>query len=226
MASTLSDPGSLPDGGSNYVTSSPNKVPDVKVNVDGGFAVGNLDTRLSLTGDNIISLTDKPAQDSDQSDIPTASPFKVKPSDIKGLEKKILTELDSQVGEYESFKKLITDTEGWIFLVQNPGALVPHEQATPTGYTSLSAGYAPPTTKANFTDPDPESTQKIVNSQNALVRALGDAYQLVGEMAAVLNNAAQNYVHADKATFGDGTNVDQPAMPGGYYGGYSGIGTP
>jgi hypothetical protein len=208
MASTLTDPGSLPEGGSSYVTGSTYKVPDVEVAA--GFETGNLDTTLSLTGDKTIKLSDGDSGDQHQGDVPTASPFKVKPSDIKALEKKILTELDTQVGEYASFKQLITDTEGWIFLVQTPGALVPYSQATPGGYYSQ---YSPPTTKADFTDPDPASTQKIVDSQNALVRALGDAYQLVGEMAAVLNNAAQNYVHADKATFGDGTNIDDISPP-------------
>lgn len=212
MASTLTDPGSLPQGGSTYVTNSPNKLPDVQVNTTDGFATSNLDTRLSLTGDNTIVLSSLPTDklDQHQADVPTASPFKVKPSDIKGLEKKILTELNTQVAEYDAFKKLITDTEGWIFLVQNPAALVPYEQAKPGGYYDRYSGTE---TKADFTDPDPASTQKIVNSQNALVRALGDTYQLVGEMAAVLNNAAQNYVHADKATFGDGTNIDDLNPP-------------
>jgi hypothetical protein len=205
MASTLTDPGSLPEGGSNYVTGSAYALPIVKVG--DGFDTDNLDTKLSLTGDNTIALSDGTSDtlNQHQSDVPTSSPFRVKPSDIKGLEKKILTELDSQVAEYDTFKKLISDTEGWIFVVQNPASLVPYEQAKPGGVYSPWSGTE---TKADYTDPDPASTQKIVDSQNALVRALGDTYQLVGEMAAVLNNAAQYYVRADKATFGDGTNVD------------------
>lgn len=210
MASTLTDPGSLPDGGSTYVTGSTYKVPEVKVNVQDGFETTNLDTRLSLTGDNTIALSGDAAQDQHESDVPTASAFKVKPSDIKGLEKKILTELNKQVDEYDSFKSLIADTEGWIFLVQDPAMLVPHEQAKPGSYYSPYSGTE---IVADFTDKDPASTQKIVDSQNALVRSLGDTYQLVGEMAAVLNNAAQNYVSADKATFGDGTNIDDINPP-------------
>jgi len=210
MASTLSDPGSLPEGGATYVNNSTFKLPTVAVPDE--FASSKLDTRLSLTGDNDIKLSgDAPDPlDQHQADVPTASPFKVKPSDIKALVKKILNEVDTQVGEYESFKSLIRDTEGWIFLVQNPADLVAHEQARPGGYYSPYSGTE---WKANYTDPDPDSTQKIVDSQNALVRALGDAYQLVGEMAAVLNNAAQNYVHGDKAVFEDGKNIDDINPP-------------
>ncbi len=203
MAKTLNDPGSVPEGGKTYVDSSPNKLPTVAV--ASGFETANLDTAFTLTGDNTIKLSDATPSDNQGSDVPTASPFKVKPSDIKGLEKTIMTELDKQVGEFDSFKKLIQDTEGWIFLVANPGDLVAHEQAKPGGYYSQYSGTE---WKANYTDPNPQSTQSIVDSQNALVRAVGDAYQLVGEMTALLNNAAQNYVHADKAVFADGTNID------------------
>ena len=210
MASTLTDPGSVPEGGKTYVTNSAYKLPDVEVAE--GFEANNLDTKLSLTGDNTIALSGEAPDPlkQHQADVPTASPFEVKPSDIKALTKTILTELDKQVDEYGSFKSLIQDTEGWIFLVQYPGALVPHEKAKPGSYYTPYGGTE---TKANFTDPDPAATQKIVDSQNALVRALGDAYHLVGEMAAVLNNAAQNYVHADKATFDDGTNIDDINPP-------------
>jgi hypothetical protein len=200
---TLTDPGSVPEGGKTYVDNSTNKLPTVAVAT--GFETANLDTAFTLTGDNTIKLSDSTPADSQGSDVPTASPFKVKPSDIKGLEKTIMTELDKQVGEFDGFKKLIQDTEGWIFLVQNPADLVEHEEAKPGGYYSPYSGTE---WKANYTDPDPKSTQNIVDSQNALVRAVGDAYRLVGEMTALLNNAAQNYVHADKAVFADGTNID------------------
>ena len=209
MAKSLNDPGSIPTGGSGYVSTADSrgwKMPDVAVN--DGFASGSLDSTLSLTGDKQIKLTDKSQDplDDHQADVPTASPFKVKPSELKTVEKNILSELDTLVDGYPAFKKLIQDTEGWIFLVQNPGSLVPYEQARPGGYYSQYSGTE---TKANYTDPDPESTQRIVDSQNALVRALGDTYQLVGEMAAVLNNAAQNYVKGDKVVWDDGTNVDE-----------------
>jgi hypothetical protein len=209
MADALQDPGAT-EAGQTYLTNSQYKLPTVEVAK--GFEKDKLDQTLSLTGekDKFIELSGQAPDPlkQHQADVPTASPFKVRPSDIKGLEKTILTELDRQVGEYEAFKKLMVDTEGWIFLVQKPGALIPHNQATPNGYTSLSAGYIPDHYGADYTDPDPARTQQIVDSQNALVRAVGDAYHLVGEMAAILNNAAQRYVQADKSTFEDGTNID------------------
>jgi hypothetical protein len=208
MADALQDPGPT-EAGKTYIDNSAYKLPTVSVAP--GFEVDNLDNRLSLTGgdDKMIKLSDQGADPlkQHQGDVPTSSPFKVRPSDIKGLEKKIMTELDKQVGEYPAFKQLILDTEGWIFLVQAPGALIPHQQSSgPTSYYSPynpNGGFS-----ANYTDPDPGATQKIVDSQNALVRAVGDAYQLVGEMCAVLNNGAQNYVHADKVVFEDGKNID------------------
>jgi hypothetical protein len=208
MAKSLDDPGKIPDGGAKYVSEADNrgwKLPTM--GVYGGFESENLDTTLSLTGDKQITLGNAgDPLDDHQADVPTASPFTVKPSELKTVEKNIITELDTLVGAYPAFKSLIQDTEGWIFLVRNPADLVPYEQAVPGGYY---AQYSGTQTKANYTDPDPESTQRIVDSQNALVRALGDTYQLVGEMAAVLNNAAQNYVKGDKVVFGSGTNVDE-----------------
>jgi hypothetical protein len=200
MASTLTDPGSLPSGGASFVTSSPQKLPELEVKPV--FEVGNLDTTLSLTGTNMIKLGDG-SNDGYQSDIPRASPFKVRPSDIKGLEKSILTELDNQVEKYDSFKSLITNTEGWIFLAKDS------DSVTTTMYPKVTPNPDGSSTVTSPVDLDMSSTQAIIDSQNALVRALGDTYHLVGDMAAVLNNAAQSYVSADKATFGvDGTNVD------------------
>ncbi|GAA5179173.1 hypothetical protein GCM10023322_08370 [Rugosimonospora acidiphila] len=205
---TLSDPGK--DGQVNdYATSVDYKLPTVTV--EKGYS-----TPLSLTGDKdaIIVLSDK--QDDgggSQADVPTASWFTVTPSDIKALEKKIMDELNTQVDEFASFKALIADTEDWIFLVQTPYDLIPHEQATPTGYTSLSAGYTPDSDRPNFTDPNPDDTKKIVNTQNSMVQMVAESYRLMGEVVALFNNAAQQYVGADKAVFNDGMNFDDLPVP-------------
>ena len=194
MARTLSDPGDT-GSGSEYLKKSPNEVPTVAM-------VPGADTPPSLTGD-----VDESGDGGEQSDVPTASPFTVKPSDIRDLlETKILTELNTQVSDFESFKNLIMDTEGWIFLVSDPDDMAAHFHGS--GYTSLSSGYNPNPTYSDFTDPDPDSTQAIVDSQNALLRGIADSYTLVGQMVDVLNNAAQNYVHADKAVFDQGSNYD------------------
>lgn len=203
---TLTDPGDT-GAGDNYVTGSAYQVPDVAV-------VGGYATPHSLTGNDadIIKLSDQGGSggSSDQAQVPTSSPFTVTPSDIRDVESAVQSELNTQVADYETFKKLIKDTEGWIFLVQTPAAMIPHEQATPTGYTSLSSGYAPDSVTPDFTDPNPDQTQQIVDAQNSLLRTLADSYRLTGEMVALLNNAAQNYVHADKAVFDGGGNVDDP----------------
>lgn len=200
MATTLKDPGDT-GAGDNYVKNSTYKLPNVAI--EPGW-----DTPRSLTGDDTDRVMFPGNDDSKRPDVPTAAPFAVRPSDIRALESAIMSELDTQVAAYANFKKLIADTEGWIFLVQNPKSMIPYKQAIPNGQTSLSAGYAGETYKADFTDPDPKTTQDIVDSQNALVRAVGDSYQLVGEMVALLNNAAQNYVQADKAVFDGGSNYD------------------
>jgi len=197
---TLTDPGDT-GAGDEYVKNSTNQFPDVAVKP--GY-----DTPRSLTGDDADRIFfPNPNGDGNPKppDVPTASPFTVKPSDIRYLEQSIMSELDTQVAAYPAFKKLIADTEGWIFLVQDPKYMIPYEQANPTSYTSQYAGES---YKADFTDPDPASTQKFVDSQNALVRALADSYRLVGELVALLNNAAQNYVEADKAIFDAGSSYD------------------
>jgi hypothetical protein len=194
MARTLSDPGDT-GAGSDYVKNSAYKVPEVAVQAD--FV-----TPPSLTGD--VTESDG---DGNQSDVPTASPFTVRPSDIRDLlESKILTELNTQVNEFDGFKKLIQDTEGWIFLVQDPTDMAATFHGS--GYTSLSAGYNPNPWYSDFSDPHPDDTQAIVDSQNALLRAVADSYELVGQLVGVLNDAAQNYVHTDQAVFDQGTNYD------------------
>jgi len=194
---TLTDPGGT-GAGDNYVMDSAYKVPDVEI-------APGWETPRSLTGDDTDRVNFSGSDNSKPPDVPTAAPFTVRPSDIRALESSIMSELDTQVAAFANFKKLIADTEGWIFLVQDPKSMIPYEQANPTSYSSQYAGES---YRADFTDPDPETTQKIVDSQNALVRAVGDSYQMVGEMVAMLNNAAQNYVQADKAVFDSGYNYD------------------
>ncbi|WFE48814.1 hypothetical protein [Micromonospora sp. WMMD1155] len=207
---TLQDPGQT-GYGDEYLTESDFKLPTVTV--ADGFDPDSLDMTLSLTGDNVIKLSDEAPGSGPEPDVPTTSYLRVRPSDIKDLEKTIMIELDRQVGDYPAFKDLILNTAGWIFLVSDPEEMKPYT-ATANGQEGGSYG-APynPEREAQFKDPNPESTQAVVDSQNALVRAVADAYQLVGQMTAVLNNAAQNYVHADKVVFEDGTNVDDVLKP-------------
>jgi hypothetical protein len=89
-----------------------------------------------------------------------------------------------------------------MFLVQDPKYLIAHDKPTPGANPGNYGPATPGTTHGtDYTDPDPASTQKIVDAQNSLVENLAEAYRLMGEVVAVLNNAAQNYVHADRAMF-------------------------
>ena len=49
-----------------------------------------------------------------------------------------------------------------------------------------------------MTDPDPAKTQKTIDGQHALLRAVGDSIESIGHFTAMLNNAAQLYALADE----------------------------
>ncbi|HWS33952.1 MAG TPA: hypothetical protein VN408_14565 [Actinoplanes sp.] len=201
----LSDPGRT-GYGDNYITASPT-TPTL------AMADGYRDA-LSLTGENLIGQKPADGNSPPGPSAPSSSFFEVKPSDIRAVEQTILTELRTQVDGFDKFRRLILNTEGWIFLVQEPG----HMDAEYLGDTEITMEESINAVSGNidtsephkaFTDPDPASTQKIIDAQNSLLRAVGGTYALVGQWVAHLNNAAQNYVAADRAAFGNGSpNVE------------------
>ncbi|HWS33951.1 MAG TPA: hypothetical protein VN408_14560 [Actinoplanes sp.] len=203
----LNDPGRT-GYGDNYVTAAP-ATPTL------AMADGYRDA-LSLTGENLIGQRPKEASEPDPVPTsPSSSYFEVRPSDIRAVEQTILTELRTQVDGFDTFRRLILNTEGWIFLVERPEQMDedwrPKPKPTPSGNRDQ---YAPGLDLSSlhhkpFSDPDTTATQKIIDEQHALLRAVSGAYGLVGHWVAHLNNAAQNYVAADRAAFGTGTpNVE------------------
>ncbi len=192
----LSDPGNT-GYGSNYVEESPYLVPRVEMSDPHRIA-------LSLTGDNVIGQKSEGAGSGAQS--PQGRAFRVQPSEIRAHQQKILDELSMQADAYESFRRLILNTEGWIFLVESPEQM---DQAWRNEDDKIREGmrgrpWGDTPLEARFKDPNPSTTQATVDGQNALLRAVADSLTLVGNLVAALNNAAQNYVAADRAAFGSG----------------------
>jgi hypothetical protein len=104
---------------------------------------------------------------------PYVHSVEVSPGSIKNAETRILREADSQIAAYEDLKSYVEQVAPWIFTSKYPVR----------------------------TDPEPHVTETMSrNLHNALV-STADAIELVGQLVALLNWAAQGYAGGDEDSF-------------------------
>lgn len=151
-----------------------------------------------VTGDNFIGGG---GGGGDQSDLPPPDNrhLKVNPGSMRDMENRILTELKTQIPEFEDFKASVRARMPWVFFCESAdqAAMYWHEGAS--GRDPISQG-----TYADFFDPDPDTTAQRVQQADLLLNAAANCHELLGNYMAALNNSAQVYAHADEITFPPG----------------------
>src|SRR5262249_24416989 len=134
-------------------------------------------------------------------DRPVEQDFAVSTGGIKDAEDQLILSGKWNVEKFEAFKKKVLEEEKWVSLVSDPKDMEPYYHS-PHGDTGKDRDNGViGGTYADFTDPDPETTQKTIDSQHGLLRAVGDAYEGIGHYIAMLNNAAQMYALADENSY-------------------------
>jgi hypothetical protein len=127
--------------------------------------------------------------------------FAVSTGGIRDAENQLIWDGSWQVNQFEAFKKKVLDEEDWVFLVTDPHDIKPYyhrfEPAVGKWENAVHGGQ-PEGVYADYKDPNPEQTQKTIDNQHALLRAVGDSIEAIGHFAAMLNNAAQLYALADE----------------------------
>ena len=133
---------------------------------------------------------------------PVEQDFAVSTGGIYDAENQLVWEGSWHVDQFEAFKRKVLDQEKWVFLVSDPHDMEPYHhdyKEPPPGKAGfVFGGGQPEGVYADFVDPDPAKTQQTIDSQHALLRAVGDSIESIGHFTAMLNNAAQLYALADE----------------------------
>jgi hypothetical protein len=130
---------------------------------------------------------------------PENSEFTVDPGSIRSAESTILTNLSSEVEAFETFKKNALAKAQWIFLTDNEHGLDHKEGESGRVFMGMQDNSAPD--DLTIKDPNPGLTTAWIYNLELLLKSSGDALQMSGQFAAMLNDAAQYYTQADKAPF-------------------------
>jgi hypothetical protein len=122
---------------------------------------------------------------------PNHPAYLVSPGSIGYAGTEILIGTEQNIGVYDDLKSTVANTKGWIFWAPNSDP----QRTGGTGshaYGHKNSGPIP--------DPDPEMTAKLGAIEDNLLLEIADAITLAGQFVDVLNNAAQFYTQADKAS--------------------------
>jgi hypothetical protein len=141
--------------------------------------------------------------------------YSVSPGSINDAGNEILAESSTAVGAYDALKAAVAATKSWIFWAPNDNPTVavydsPNE-------TQKNEPPRAPDDYAPAKDPHPEITAQMGAAEDNLLMEIGDSITLVGQFADQLNNAAQFYTRADKASalpeLTGGINTGQDPKP-------------
>jgi hypothetical protein len=134
---------------------------------------------------------------------PHVSDYTVVPGSIRDTEITLMKVIHTQIDEFEKFKADVDSKASWIFFTANASDLAP--QWVDDHYSMRPYTHVPGHYESGVTDPNPDATAEIIDSQNALLRTVADGIELAGRMVGLLNNAAQVYAQADKRSYEPGT---------------------
>lgn len=137
---------------------------------------------------------------------PTHAKYAVSPGSVNDAGNEILSRSQQSVNTYEDLKSTVQHDGGWIFWEPAIGTKIPDIMGVEGGYV---------------TDQSPETTNQLTAAEDNLLLGVADSITLAGQFADQLNNAAQFYTQADKAsvlpempfTIGAGSIMGQPPKP-------------
>lgn len=120
---------------------------------------------------------------------PTHSAYQVSPGSVNDAGNQILANTQQAISAYENLKATVASTKSWIFWAPNdrPDSVVP-------------SGAGPIDADPGYKNPDREQGKKIGAAEDNLLLEIGDSITLAGQFADQINNAAQFYAQADKAS--------------------------
>jgi hypothetical protein len=160
-------------------------------------------TARDVDGKKFI-LSDPPKEDGDKATWtprPVEPEIQVSTSSIRDAENTLIAEGKHQVSEFETFKQKILNEEKWVFLVSDPHDMDPVYHKGGHGKADFMGQVKPEGTYPDFTDPNPEQTQKTIDGQHSLLNACGGCIESIGHFTAMLNDTAQSYALADEHSF-------------------------
>ncbi|WP_433385992.1 hypothetical protein [Micromonospora sp. KLBMP9576] len=187
---------------SDLVTPPP--APEVKQESDGSYYVlGENDEHIPTDGQGVPTpktdpTSGEPLDPAEPGDVTV----KVNVGSLYDAETAILRLTNAAIDDFESFKNGRLDNETWVFYAKNRESTIPRHYLDETEageeWMMPTEAYGP-----DVEDPDPEKTAEIVQTQNALLQAIGGAIQRVGRFAGMYNDAAQIYAAADRSSWID-----------------------
>ena len=142
---------------------------------------------------------------------PPQESFVANVAEIFDMENNILKATNQAIIDFENFKKERLENETWIFFAKTRESTEPYyhkliddsNTSTNKVHDGDSSHSQRAGTYADVVDPHPETTAEMVQTQNALIQAIGGAIQRVGQYAGKLNDAAQLYAGADRSSWID-----------------------
>ncbi|MEU5785820.1 hypothetical protein [Micromonospora lupini] len=201
LTQTWSDTKTINGDDGNYTdpASAAPKPPDVHPDGKGGFADSSgrpTNDKGILVDENNVPLDPSP---------PNTGFFTVHLDTVYSAEQTLLHEAQNQITQFEAFRDEVVSQEAWIFFAEKAEDLIPsyHEswQDSSGDFTNNNVFSYPEGTYAVAKDGNPEETAKLVHAQNQLLQGCGTAIHLVGTFVGQLNDAAQMYAGADRASW-------------------------
>jgi hypothetical protein len=161
------------------------------------------DTPWDIDGQTIVGTDYMPGSKSLEKkppERPTHANVVVSPGSLREAVGAMMTTTKGAVADFEAFKARVREKVRHLHenTHKNPGGKAGQEAAN-----GLGAGAV----YTDTYDDDPAGTQELIDNQERLLRAVADIVEQVGYYTGLLNNAAQYYASADKASF--------PAAPSG-----------
>ncbi|GLZ01018.1 hypothetical protein [Actinoplanes sp. NBRC 103695] len=179
---------------------------DGDIKRDGGFyVVDDKGQHIATDKDgNPLPVIDPGTGEIVDPPMPTITEFKANVAEIFDFENTILKATNQAIDDFEKFKNERLENETWIFFAKNKEGTIPYYHSGLGGNQSDQDNTAlPEGTYADVIDPDPAKTTDLIQTQNALMQAIGGAIERVGQYAGKLNDAAQLYAGADRAAWID-----------------------
>jgi hypothetical protein len=109
----------------------------------------------------------------------------VSPGSVNDAGNQILSRSQQSINTYDDLKSTVQNDGGWVFWEPALGTQVPDIMGVEGG---------------PMTDPNPGLTNQLTAAEDNLLLGVADSITLAGQFADQLNNAAQFYTQADKAS--------------------------